>query len=195
MSYWGVYIKEDQKEKSYILNRFKRDDFRQIQFYFRAFNVIFSISQKIALGNVRETAELIEEILDTILDTIKDALKKEGIVSINNFGKFIVRFKRARPGRNPKSGEKVTVAARKVVTFKPSKFLQNAIKEGVIRSKKTVGLSMIDKNRLRAEMLFAKGETVDMTSAILQISRAAIEVWHDAWKKETQKKKGRHRQT
>ena len=57
------------------------------------------------------------EIVDLILNEIKGALQKGDRVALNPFGSFVVRARQAREGRNPKTGEKITIAARKVPAF------------------------------------------------------------------------------
>jgi integration host factor subunit alpha len=60
------------------------------------------------------------EALESVLFLIKSTVQKGEDVSISGFGTFMVRSKRARPGRNPHTGQPVTIAARHVVTFKAS---------------------------------------------------------------------------
>ncbi|SMM99167.1 Integration host factor alpha subunit [uncultured Candidatus Thioglobus sp.] len=57
-------------------------------------------------------------ITNDFFDTIKNTLAKGEDVKLSGFGNFIIREKVARPGRNPKTGEPVTISARKVTTFK-----------------------------------------------------------------------------
>jgi integration host factor subunit alpha len=64
-------------------------------------------------------------------DTIKNSLAKGEDVKLSGFGNFIVREKVARPGRNPKTGEPVTISARKVATFKAGLKLKKTTKLGV----------------------------------------------------------------
>jgi integration host factor subunit alpha len=52
------------------------------------------------------------------------ALEHEDEVKLSRFGNFVVRSKAAREGRNPKTGEEATIAARRVVTFRPSPMLK-----------------------------------------------------------------------
>jgi integration host factor subunit alpha len=70
------------------------------------------------------------DIFETTLNAIKEVLKKGETVKIAGFGNFIVRSKRARKGRNPKTGEEIGITPRKVVTFRPSqvfkKFVNNS---------------------------------------------------------------------
>ena len=64
--------------------------------------------------NKREAKEFIEEFFETI----KNTLEEGNDIKFSGFGNFILRDKVARPGRNPKTGENVTISERRVVTFK-----------------------------------------------------------------------------
>ncbi len=68
-----------------------------------------------------------EVIVDTIFDSIVESLRAGDKIEIRGFGSFRTRQRKARTGRNPKTGEKVDVPARRIPFFKPSKEL----KEGV----------------------------------------------------------------
>jgi integration host factor subunit alpha len=68
--------------------------------------------------------------LETILETIKKTLETAETLKITGFGSFVVRKKKSRRGRNPLTGEPITITARKVLTFKPSPVLKNRIKQG-----------------------------------------------------------------
>ncbi|HEX2768833.1 MAG TPA: integration host factor subunit alpha [Geobacteraceae bacterium] len=76
--------------------------------------------------------------LETILETIKKALATAETVKITGFRSFVVRQKAARRGRNPLTGEPITITPRKVLTFKPSIFLKNALNQStrVVTSKR-----------------------------------------------------------
>jgi len=67
------------------------------------------------------------EIVETVLDTIKEALKNGENVKIAGFGNFIVRSKKERKGRNPKTGEEIGITPRKVVTFRPSNIFKQYV--------------------------------------------------------------------
>lgn len=60
------------------------------------------------------------ELVDLFFEEIIQALEKGDSVSLHQFGRFTLRHKNARPGRNPKTGEPKTISARTVITFKPS---------------------------------------------------------------------------
>ena len=67
------------------------------------------------------------DILETFLEIIKNTLATEEDVMISGFGKFCVKEKNERKGRNPATGEDLMLAARKVVTFKCSGKLREGI--------------------------------------------------------------------
>lgn len=69
-------------------------------------------------------------IVDSVFDIIKDDLNKGNAVKISGFGKWTVRAKKKRKGRNPQTGEPLTIDARRVVTFKPSGVLRDAVNSG-----------------------------------------------------------------
>lgn len=77
------------------------------------------------------------EIVDLILNEIVGALKKGDRVALTPFGSFVVRARQAREGRNPKTGEKISIAARKVPAFVAGKSLKDAIGGARRRTKKT----------------------------------------------------------
>ncbi len=67
------------------------------------------------------------EIVDLILDEIMSALKKGDEVALTPFGRFKVRHRKAREGRNPKTGAKLKIPARKVPAFVAGKALKEAV--------------------------------------------------------------------
>ena len=71
----------------------------------------------------KEAAEAVE----TILRISKDSLISGSDLLLSGFGKFNVRDKSPRRGRNPQTGEELTLEARRVVTFRPSGILKNII--------------------------------------------------------------------
>ena len=62
-------------------------------------------------------------MVDAFFTEISDALVRGESVKLAGFGNFQLRDKGSRPGRNPKTGEVVTIAPRRVVTFQPSQKL------------------------------------------------------------------------
>jgi integration host factor subunit alpha len=63
-------------------------------------------------------------IVESVFDIIKSEFAKGNDVKISGFGKWTVLKKKKRKGRNPQTGESLTIDARKVVTFKPSLVLR-----------------------------------------------------------------------
>ena len=65
--------------------------------------------------------------LTALIDTITETLKAEGKLAIPNLGTFEVKQHAARTGHNPRTGEKVEIAAKKVPAFKAAKALKDAV--------------------------------------------------------------------
>jgi len=84
--------------------------------------IMENISEKIGLTK-RESVD----IVDSLFEIIKDELAKGNPVMISGFGKWEVRAKKERKGRNPQTGEPITIDARKVVTFKPSRITREEV--------------------------------------------------------------------
>ncbi len=70
--------------------------------------------------NKREAKEMVE----LFFEEIKSALEQGQQVKISGFGKFELRDKKSRPGRNPKTGEEIPITARRVVTFRSGQKLK-----------------------------------------------------------------------
>jgi DNA-binding protein HU-beta len=68
-----------------------------------------------------------EDALKSFIDGVKESLSKGEGISLVGFGTFGVSDRAAREGRNPKTGEKIQIAARKVPTFKAGKGLKEAV--------------------------------------------------------------------
>ena len=71
------------------------------------------------------------QIVEDWIEIIKDGLEKDGKVMISGFGVFEVKSKHARPGRNPQTGDKITLGARKVVKFKASQILRKELNDTI----------------------------------------------------------------
>jgi nucleoid DNA-binding protein len=70
------------------------------------------------------------ELVDLLLDGIRDALIAGDKVQLIPFGSFVVRERKKREGRNPKTGAKITIAARRVPAFSAGKGLRDAVAGG-----------------------------------------------------------------
>jgi len=73
----------------------------------------------------KESAELME----AVFSIMKSKLESGENLKISGFGNFEVKQKRDRRGRNPQTGDSITIDARRVLTFKPSNLLRQAINE------------------------------------------------------------------
>jgi integration host factor subunit alpha len=74
------------------------------------------------------------EFLERVFAIMKETLENGETVKVSGFGNFIVREKKPRKGRNPKTGLELTIAARRVLTFKPSHVLRKAVNQGASSS-------------------------------------------------------------
>lgn len=75
--------------------------------------------------NKREAKEMVE----LFFEEIKGSLENGEEVKLSGFGKFELRDKSPRPGRNPKTGEEVAITARRVVTFRSGQKLKARVEE------------------------------------------------------------------
>jgi len=76
--------------------------------------------------NKREAKDMVE----AFFEVIRDALESGDSVKLSGFGNFQLRDKPQRPGRNPKTGEAIPIAARRVVTFHASQKLKALVETG-----------------------------------------------------------------
>jgi integration host factor subunit alpha len=67
------------------------------------------------------------DLVDSVLGLMQEALLEGEKIKISNFGNFVVRDKSARRGRNPQTGEPLIITRRRVMTFKPSQRLRDAM--------------------------------------------------------------------
>ena len=80
-------------------------------------------------SNTELTKTDVDKIITSFADVITEALAKGDKVSIKGFGNFEVRSRSERTGRNPRTGETMTIAASKVPAFKSSSALKKAVNE------------------------------------------------------------------
>ena len=78
-------------------------------------------------GSVGETKASAERALNAVLHGIQYGLKKDKNVALVGFGSFTVRKRKARMGRNPRTGEAMKIKASKTVGFKVGKSLKDKI--------------------------------------------------------------------
>lgn len=80
----------------------------------------------IQLKRLTNRAE-VESLIDSFFGAITETLGQGEVVRLSGFGNFYLLDKNARPGRNPKTGEKIPVSARRVVTFRTGNKLKELI--------------------------------------------------------------------
>jgi integration host factor subunit alpha len=68
-----------------------------------------------------------ESAVEATFEIIKSLLESGNDIKISGFGKWSVKHKKERNGRNPKTGESMAIAARRVITFKPSSKLKDEL--------------------------------------------------------------------
>ena len=84
--------------------------------------LIYSIGDRLGISKTESTS-----LVESFLETVKSSLSNGEDVLISGFGKFIVRNKAARRGRNPATGEDLTLDPRRVITFKCSPVMRDRI--------------------------------------------------------------------
>ncbi len=85
--------------------------------------IVKVISEEIGLTQLK-TKEIVQKTFDAIIDT----LVRERRIELRNFGVFEVKKRAARKARNPRTGERVDVAEKFVVTFKPGKEMEERVR-------------------------------------------------------------------
>lgn len=73
------------------------------------------------------TASKCAEFMDMVFEIMAETLERGEKIKISGFGNFVVREKAARKGRNPQTREKIEIAGRRVVKFKPSAVLRRTL--------------------------------------------------------------------
>jgi nucleoid DNA-binding protein len=74
------------------------------------------------------TNKAARDAVQTMLNTIRDSMKRGEKVVLTGFGTFSIRSRQQRVGRNPKTGDKITLAARKAPGFTAGKTLKKAVR-------------------------------------------------------------------
>ena len=87
-------------------------------------DIVKTISDEIGLTQLK-TKEIVQKTFDAIVETLVD----ERRIELRNFGVFEVKKRAARKARNPRTGDKVNVPEKFVVTFKPGKEMEERVRE------------------------------------------------------------------
>jgi integration host factor subunit beta len=86
--------------------------------------IVKTISEEIGLTQLKT-----KEIVQKTFDAIVEALVEERRIELRNFGVFEVKERAARKARNPRTGERVDVPEKMVVTFKPGKEMEEKVRQ------------------------------------------------------------------
>ncbi len=85
--------------------------------------IIDAVYEKVGGFSKKEAAEIVEAVFDVMKEVLADGAN----IKISGFGKFEVRDKKERVGRNPQTGEPIPISARRVLSFKPSQVLKGVL--------------------------------------------------------------------
>lgn len=90
-------------------------------------DIVQAVYTKLGGFSKKEAADLVDQVFDSMKETLGRGEK----IKISGFGNFVLRDKRQRQGRNPQTGEPIVITARRVLNFKASQLLKQALNEGV----------------------------------------------------------------
>jgi nucleoid DNA-binding protein len=117
--------------------------------------IVKTISDEIGLTQLK-TKEIVQKTFDAIVET----LVEEGRIELRNFGVFEVKQRAARKARNPRTGEKVFVSEKYVVTFKPGKEMEERVRH-------------LQEKKLAREAAARDGSTARETAGVIPRASAA----------------------
>ncbi len=88
-------------------------------------DIVQAVYSKLGGFSKKEAADLVDQVFDSMKETLGRGEK----IKISGFGNFVLRDKRQRQGRNPQTGEPIVITARRVLNFKASQLLKQALNE------------------------------------------------------------------
>lgn len=88
-------------------------------------DIVQAIYTRLGGFSKKESADLV----DLVFETMKETLGRGEKIKISGFGNFVLRDKRQRQGRNPQTGDPITITERRVLNFKASQLLKQALNE------------------------------------------------------------------
>src|SRR5258707_12622826 len=114
--------------------------------------IVKQISERIGLTQLK-TKDIVQQTFDAIVETLLDV----GRIELRNFGVFEVKQRKARKARNPRTGQKVDVPPKNVVTFKPGKEMEE-------RVRKITNVAQMDENDDEAHFDEGNGQETDSSA-------------------------------
>jgi integration host factor subunit alpha len=100
-------------------------------------DIVQAVYTKLGGFSKKEAADLVDQVFDSMKETLGRGEK----IKISGFGNFVLRDKRQRQGRNPQTGEPIVITARRVLNFKASQLLKQALNDGIVNHEWTSGQS------------------------------------------------------
>jgi len=85
-------------------------------------DIVERIYEKVGFSKKEAT-----DVVESVFAVIKHHLEQGEKIKISGFGNFVINTKRPRKGRNPQTGEEITISGRRVLSFKPSPVLKKAM--------------------------------------------------------------------
>jgi integration host factor subunit alpha len=89
-------------------------------------DIVQAVHNQLGGFSKKEAADLV----DLVFETMKETLGRGEKIKISGFGNFVLRDKRQRQGRNPQTGDPIVITERRVLSFKASQLLKQALNEG-----------------------------------------------------------------
>jgi len=134
--------------------------------------IVKTISEEIGLTQLK-TKEIVQKTFDAIVHT----LVEEGRIELRNFGVFEVKKRAARKARNPRTGQRVDVAEKYVVTFKPGKEMEERVRLLTERrvAREEAQASMATGQEIPAQSTALGGYVAPQSPPVPQINPATTE--------------------
>src|SRR5437868_9828782 len=85
--------------------------------------IVQALYSRVGGFSKKESADMV----DLVFEMMKETLGRGEKIKISGFGNFVLRDKRQRPGRNPQTGDPIKISERRVLTFKASQILKQAL--------------------------------------------------------------------
>jgi len=87
-------------------------------------DIVTAIYEKVGISKTESS-----DVVESVFEILKETLERGEKVKISGFGTFTVKEKNSRKGRNPQTGEGITITARNVLAFKPSQVFRKALNQ------------------------------------------------------------------
>lgn len=98
-------------------------------------DIVQAVYTRLGGFSKKESADLV----DLVFETMKETLGRGEKIKISGFGNFVLRDKRQRQGRNPQTGDPITITERRVLNFKASQLLKQALNDDSVQPPRVAG--------------------------------------------------------